>query len=351
MSLRATFESIFQRAGSLTDDASDIAAKRELWCQYQEMKPKLQSLISDDQFQDLEKKLTITPKRKPATIMGVVRLVAVLLAVLILTPLLIMLSPLRMFHSLLQSFGVPSSHLPCTLFVRWYCRTLLLLGCIEVTVEGQQNSDKVADKEPILGMFQHSSNLDGFIIASVSSISFTWIGKRELYFIPLIGQMALLYGVFVGVDRSNREKAISSLKNAEVVMTTAGKSVGISPEGTRSKIGQLGEFKKGPFYMAKSVQSPILPIIIFGAFELLPPKSKTMTPGQVILRYLPPVFPEEYKNMEPSELSGKVKSLMLRGMAMPPKNQQISKAFMVQHYTALVVLFVVIFVFLRWIFF
>jgi len=94
--------------------------------------------------------------------------------------------------------------------------------------------------------------------------------------------------------------------------------------------------------MAKSAQVPILPMLIFGAFELWPPKQLTITPGRVTLRFMPPLMPAEFKDLDKDELSEKVRKQMLFGMASTPSgfstSTGVSKKFLKQHYLALMFL-------------
>ncbi|CAN0473811.1 unnamed protein product, partial [Hapterophycus canaliculatus] len=43
------------------------------------------------------------------------------------------------------------------------------------------------------------------------------------------------------------------------------------PEGTRSRDGKLGQFKRGPFTMAQQAGARIVPVTITGVTEAMPP--------------------------------------------------------------------------------
>lgn len=67
----------------------------------------------------------------------------------------------------------------------------------------------------------------------------------------------------------------------------------LSPEGTRSKSGQLMRFKKGPFYVqAGAGDATVTPLVILGNYELWPPNYYFTCPGKVVMRYLPPIDPK-----------------------------------------------------------
>lgn len=65
-------------------------------------------------------------------------------------------------------------------------------------------------------------------------------------------------------------KFFKSNKDIKLHATT----VGTSPEGTRSSTGQLLGFKKGPFHLWEHLKyPPIIPLLVMGAFELMPPSA------------------------------------------------------------------------------
>jgi putative phosphoserine phosphatase / 1-acylglycerol-3-phosphate O-acyltransferase len=95
-----------------------------------------------------------------------------------------------------------------------------------------------------------------------------------------------------------------------------GRSIAVSPEGTRTPHGQLGEFKKGAFYLALEAQVPIIPIILPGCYQMWPAKSPLPTStGQAVLRFLPPIDTSKFSPEQHDELLIETKRAMLRGMA------------------------------------
>ncbi len=69
------------------------------------------------------------------------------------------------------------------------------------------------------------------------------------------------------------QNELSSLKLA-CTLLEEGKKIVIFPEGTRSKDGHIGHFKKGVAMLAERAECAIIPIYIHGAFEAWPYKSK-----------------------------------------------------------------------------
>jgi len=89
-------------------------------------------------------------------------------------------------------------------------------------------------------------------------------------------------------------------------------SVAISPEGTRSIAGQLIDFKKGPFHLALDCKIPIVPIVIYGAFELLPPKQLIPGNGNVYIHFSKPIPYQEYKDMDYNQMLVAMRKHMLK---------------------------------------
>lgn len=70
-----------------------------------------------------------------------------------------------------------------------------------------------------------------------------------------------------------------------------GKNLVIFPEGTRTRNGQLGPFKKTFAILSKELQVPIVPVQIDGAFEAWPRNKKLPRRHKVTCQYLPPIQP------------------------------------------------------------
>jgi 2-polyprenyl-3-methyl-5-hydroxy-6-metoxy-1,4-benzoquinol methylase len=72
-----------------------------------------------------------------------------------------------------------------------------------------------------------------------------------------------------------------------------GYSLIIFPEGTRSADGTIGRFHKGAFYLAEKLGADILPIMIHGTNYTLTKKDALLKNGQVTLKYLPRIKPDD----------------------------------------------------------
>lgn len=78
------------------------------------------------------------------------------------------------------------------------------------------------------------------------------------------------------------------------------KNLIIFPEGTRTKTGNIGDFKKTFAILSRELNVPIVPVSIKGAYDALPKGSKFPKPfKKVIVEFLEPVMPgaETYENI------------------------------------------------------
>jgi len=145
-------------------------------------------------------------------------------------------------------------------------------------------------------MSNHASNLDPPVEIPRIRERCSVLVKKELFRIPILGtgmRMARL----VPVDRSNREAAIESVREAVDVLRS-GLHMIIYPEGTRTPDGKLLPFKKGPFHLAMESGVPVLPLTILGTYEAWPKHRFALRPGIVTVVYHPPIDPKNYADRD-----------------------------------------------------
>ena len=61
-----------------------------------------------------------------------------------------------------------------------------------------------------------------------------------------------------------------------------GHSILAFPEGTRTRDGRVGPFRRGMFYIARDLQLPIVPVAVTGMFEILRAGSAIFRPGREV---------------------------------------------------------------------
>lgn len=213
----------------------------------------------------------------------------------------------------LAPMGIPSWYFPSKVIVKGFMQSVTRLSGATVYYSGEENvplRDRFGKEQNSLILFSHASNLDSFMTAAVCPLPLTFVAKKELFKIPLFGQISSAYGM-IPIDRSDLKAALKSYENAAERLLKEKTSIAISPEGTRAKSGLLAEFKKGPFHLAAKAKLPITPAVLYDAFDLWPPGQMFVVPGTVEVRFLPQIYVTEGDDHK--SLLRKTRRAMLNG--------------------------------------
>jgi 1-acyl-sn-glycerol-3-phosphate acyltransferase len=151
--------------------------------------------------------------------------------------------------------------------------------------------DQVPADRAYVVMSNHQSHLDIPLIYAAWRRRLRMVAKAELFRIPVWGR-AMQQSGFVSVDRSgNRANAEAAMRSCAQAIT-AGTSIWIAPEGTRSPTGKIARFKKGGFLLAQSTRAHIVPLSIDGSRDILPKHGRVLERGvRVKLTFSPPIDP------------------------------------------------------------
>ncbi len=182
--------------------------------------------------------------------------------------------------------------------------TIFFAAGIKVTIEGLEHLDK--DTSYIF-MSNHLSHLDTPAFMAKLPFKIRFFTKKELLNIPIFGQ-AIYMGKHIIIDRKNTEKAKRSINEAKKRIRKYGFSVLVFPEGTRSKTGKMGDFKKGGFVLAIETGIPIAPIEISGSFKLLPTHTLLIKSGAIHIKVGNPIPVDTFTIERKQELMDRVRS-------------------------------------------
>ena len=93
------------------------------------------------------------------------------------------------------------------------------------------------------------------------------------------------------------------------------------PEGTRTRTGELGFFKRGIGALVASTLVSVVPCYLRGAFDALPPNRKFPRPGKLTLTVGAPMrFPAIANDKDGwTEVAGKIEAEVRRLGGLPPK--------------------------------
>lgn len=126
--------------------------------------------------------------------------------------------------------------------------------------------EKIVKNHKYILVANHGSLFDIMAIMAICP-NVSWLGKASLMKVPLFSNSlkAINYVPLNNSDLRNTKGMINSLiKNA------GAQTIGIFPEGTRTKTGELSKFKKGFVHVFRATELDILPVTLNGFFKLKP---------------------------------------------------------------------------------
>lgn len=184
----------------------------------------------------------------------------------------------------------------------WAVSVFMMNPLWRLKVTGKENADP---RQSYVVTVNHQSMLDIPLMYVLPRINFKWVAKKGVYKWPLFGVVLLLHGDITVDDKGG------SLKNTRAFMLKGmkrlrrGTSVVIFPEGTRSRDGEIHNFKEGAFLLAKEAGVAVLPCVIDGA--------KTFAKGWKVQRntfhvsIMPPVPASQVESLSTRELLNMVR--------------------------------------------
>ncbi len=159
----------------------------------------------------------------------------------------------------------------------------------------------------------HQSYIDGLIVTSfikAKTMKNTYFyAKRKHINNWFLRLMANKNNVIFMEDNSNMKDTI--LRTAEVLKN--GKKLIIFPEGTRTKNGAIGDFKRTFAILSKELNVPIIPVAINGSFLAMPAGSHFPKPfSKIQIDFMPAIYPnnhtyESLKELVKEKIAGKIK--------------------------------------------
>ena len=107
-----------------------------------------------------------------------------------------------------------------------WTNSILFAAGVKLHVEGLE---KIDPKKSYIFIGNHQSHFDVLSVFSALPLTVRFMAKKELFKIPIFGWSLYASGT-IRIDRSNRQKAISSMNNA-LDRINRGVSVVVFPEG------------------------------------------------------------------------------------------------------------------------
>jgi 1-acyl-sn-glycerol-3-phosphate acyltransferase len=170
--------------------------------------------------------------------------------------------------------------------------------------------EKLAKNKNYIFVANHQSIYDIFTLYEKLPFRISFIAKKSLFFIPVFGWGIAAIG-HIAVDRSNPAKARKSIKRAQKTIKEKKRSIIIFPEGTRTLTGEIGDFKLGSFGLALQTGIDIVPVSIFGAYDVLHKGSLMLNPGTIYLDIANPISISQFNRTDKFKLTQIVRNEIL----------------------------------------
>lgn len=189
--------------------------------------------------------------------------------------------------------------------IKDWLRPLIDMAGVDFVVQGQE---KIPVDEPVIFTPNHAGAFDIPAIVLTAPNSPIFMAKKELGQIPFLKEwMDAVDCVFV--DRANKQSAHSSLQQA-IDAVSDGRSLVIFPEGTRSKTGELGEFRGGAMKIAMETGAKVVPVLIEGTRARLE-ETGNVTAGTVYVTYLDAIETKGLSKEEFFQMPSQIRALLL----------------------------------------
>ena len=177
----------------------------------------------------------------------------------------------------------------------------------DIKIEGKEH---IKDGEPLIVAPNHQSLCDGFFFAKMfprkKIYKFYFFAKMRAMMRSRLMKFYIRHSNIIVVDvKSNIKESVQKL--AECLRRK--NYVVMFPVGTRTRGGEVAEFKPMFTILAKEMKVKVVPMVISGAFEGLKARASLPVRGTKIrIKILPPVAVEEGESYE--QFSARVRSIV-----------------------------------------
>ena len=167
---------------------------------------------------------------------------------------------------------------------------LVLVVCLRYRARGQGNLPRNGGG---LLLVNHQSFLDPLLVGLPLHRQVSYLARDSLFRVPIIGWI-LRQSYVIPI---NRESASSGSIKKAVQRMKAGFLIGIFPEGTRTRDGEMVQFKPGFIALVRRSGLPVYPVGIAGADQAMPRHLPSMKLAQVRVVFGEPFAEEEIRNL------------------------------------------------------
>ena len=169
----------------------------------------------------------------------------------------------------------------------WVKGSFLILKFI-IGIEYHERGKNFLEDGPVIIAMKHQSAWDTLAI-NLMTKNAAIILKKELLLIPIFGWY-LKRANHIAVDRNGGALALKEMLKQARKQLTAGRTVVIYPQGTRTLPGRKKAYHHGVAALYLSLNQTVVPVALNSGL-FWPRRSLKMNSGKIIIEYLKPIPP------------------------------------------------------------
>lgn len=139
-------------------------------------------------------------------------------------------------------------------------------------------SDHLDPSRQYVFVSNHLSTFDIPVLFLAIPHRIRYLAKAELFKIPILAGAMRRIGI-IKIDRGAGPSSHAKINEGVTAAAEHGYSLIVFSEGTRSRDGELHEFKKGAFRIAIATGVDVVPVAVHGTWETWRPDAKVFFPG------------------------------------------------------------------------
>lgn len=195
--------------------------------------------------------------------------------------------------------------------IQYILKLAVKSGNIDFVVTGEENIPK---EDGMLICGNHQGMFDVLALVAAYDKPLAAVLKKELAEIPFLKQIIACTKSHP-MDRADVRQSMKVIQSVTKEIAEDNRNYLIFPEGTRSRKGnEMLEFHGGSFKCATKSKCPILPFALIDSYRVL--DEKGCKPVKVQLHYLKPIYYDEYKDMNTTELAAMVRERIAAKIAL-----------------------------------
>jgi 1-acyl-sn-glycerol-3-phosphate acyltransferase len=185
---------------------------------------------------------------------------------------------------------------------------MVIISCpypfIKIRFENNEINEKKYLGEPYIFVCNHRAASDAYLMGILPH-ELVQVVNVWPFRIPVLGSYAKLAG-YLNIRMMPPEQ----FKQSTSHLLQDGVSIIFFPEGTRSTSRKMGSFHGSAFRLALETKASIVPICITGSENIPPKGSPLLRSGMIVIRRLPAIVWDEYKDLNAFALKNRVWKIM-----------------------------------------